>query len=422
MHAESTAPPAAPRPKSRLAARVSAIAFGLLLALGLAEFVLRVVAPGLGAPRLPLAYRADLLDRVAAGQSLYQFDVERGWVNTPGFDGRTEQEDAADASIGLRQIAAYRHNSQGLRADREYAPRPAPGVRRIAAYGDSFTYCWSINFEDCWVRRLDQQLRRTEALDFGVPGYAPDQAWLQYQQGGASWGACGVLIGHLVENINRVVNRFRPFYVPGTGEVFAKPRFILEGDQLRLLPNPARSPEDLKDPAWVERNLGPEDAWFFPNTFAASPLDFLETVRLARTAAYRRGREEGVEWQPSQAERMYRPGTEAFEVLVAVLAGFAEQVRADGATPVVVIFPWRDEIQAAAAGRPKPHAPLLEALERRGIATIDLTDALGEAARRSGLAPLVTIHYRPAGNAVVAAELARRLPRLLEPTCGPAAP
>jgi hypothetical protein len=255
-------------------------------------------------------------------------------------------------------------------------------------------------------------------MNFGVPGYAPDQALLQYQRGGAGFHPCAVLIGHLTENINRIVNRFRPFYVSGSAEPLAKPRFVLEGERLRLLPSPARSPDELRDPSWVERNLGTDDAWYFPHTFATGPFDFLETVRLARTAAYRRQHFEGIEWKPSQAERMYRPGSEAFEVLVAVLEAFAAEVRAAGATPVVVVFPWRDEIEAAAAGRSKTHAPLLEALGRRGVATIDLTDALGQAAREQGVARLVTIHYREAGNNLAASELARRLPGLIAPTCG----
>jgi hypothetical protein len=63
---------------------------------------------------------------------------------------------------------------------------------------------------------------------------------------------------------------------------------------------------------------------------------------------------------------MYRPGTEAFEVLVAVLSAFAAQVRADGAMPIVVVLHPQPEIMAQRDGLPKPHEALLAVLEQRG--------------------------------------------------------
>src|SRR5207248_1478537 len=142
---------------------------------------------------------------------------------------------------------------------------------------------------------------------------------------------------------------------------------------------------------------GAHDAWHFPGTFVANPFDRLETVRLLRTAAYRRARPpdnpDSVEW----AERMYRPGTEAFEVLVRVLAGFAEKVRANGAAPIVVVHPSRAAFVAERDGAPRPHAALLGALQQRDIPTIDLTDPLFGEARRAGLADVVRDHYTPLG-------------------------
>jgi hypothetical protein len=57
-------------------------------------------------------------------------------------------------------------------------------------------------------------------------------------------------------------------------------------------------------------------------------------------------------------------------------------------------------------------------LAQRGIPTIDLTDALGEEARRSELNDVIGAHYLPLGNAVVAHALAEQLPRLTAETCG----
>ena len=393
--------------------RLAAILFGLLLALALAEAGLRLAGPTLAharpslfSPRVPFPYDTAALDDLASGQSAIMLDPELGWVNTPDFDQQGP-------------TVYNRHNHAGLRADREYSPTPAPGVRRIAAYGDSFTYCDDVNLADCWTRRLEERLPNTEVLNFGVVAYGPDQAWLRYQRGGAAWRPCAVLIGHMLENINRVVNRFRPFYLPRDSRSVSKPRFVLDGDGLRLLPNPVRSVEQLKDPGWVEANLGPDDAWYFPGTFVPNPLDRLDLVRLIRSAAYRNVHDQkAMAWGPGTAERLYQPGNEAFEVVVRVLSGFAEQVRADGATPVVLVFPTTGEFRSLRSGGPRPYAALLDALRQRDVPTIDLGDALGEQSRTSAPQDLAARHYTPLGNSVVAHALADRLPALTARTCG----
>jgi hypothetical protein len=312
----------------------------------------------------------------------------------------------------------YRHNAAGLRAEREYAQQPAAGQRRILAYGDSFTYCEEVDIEECWTTGLGEELDRSELINLGVPGYSPDQAWLRHQREGRQLEPCAVLIGSMVENVNRVVNRFRPFYYPETGIPLPKPRYVLDGGRAELLPSPVASLDQLRQPEWVEANLGPRDAWFFPSMFTASPFDQLTTLRLARTASFRHGREGGQEWTPEWAAQMYRPGGEPLEVLVAVLAGFAAEVRGQGATPIVLIFPLRDEITAQRDEAPLTHQPLLDALRQRGIATIDLTEALGQQARRSSIGNLVVDHYRPLANRVIGRTLASRLPRLTAETCG----
>lgn len=313
--------------------------------------------------------------------------------------------------------ATYRHNEAGLRANQEYAPTPPQGVKRLAAYGDSFTYCYEVDFNACWTRQLERLMPDAEVLNFGVPGYGPDQAWLRYQLGGAGWNPCAVLIGSMAENVNRVVNRYRPFYWPHTFEL-AKPRYLLQGDQLTLLPIPTRRAEDLKSARWVEENLGPHDAWYFPGMFVANPLDGLQLVRVTRSAAYRWDRQQRAEWSHAWAERAYRPGGEAFEVLAAELSQFARQVRADGATPVVVFFPSKVEILAELDGRSKAHAPLINTLRQRDVPTLDLTDPLVEEARRSGVDAVVKDHYRPLGNTTVAQALGAQLPDLTRQTCG----
>ena len=394
--------------------RATLIGLGVVVAIVVAELGVRLAGPRLASPaaRLPLDIPPAMVDRFATGQLRLKLDFDLGWRPTPGYDG------VDPGRAGVR----YRHNRDGLRADRDSTATLRAGLRRMSAYGDSFTYCNEVNFEDCWTHRLERLLPSTEVLNFGVSGYGPDQAWLRYQRGGASWQPCAVLIGHMPENINRVVNRFRPFYAPETSSSvpeaslsMPKPRFVMDGDRPKLLPIPTRDVRDLEDPGWVEANLGPYDAWYFPGTLVANPLDRLQSVRLVRTAVYRKESE-----ALFQRTLRYLPGTEAFDVLTAVMTDFAGGVRAAGATPVVLVLPDLSAILAQRDKEPKRHAALLEALAQRGIATIDLTNALGRAARRSAPPGLTEPggHYSPRGNAVVARALAERLPRLTSATCG----
>lgn len=385
--------------------RAGLVAMGLVLGLALAELWLRLAPPIPPQFMLPLPYKHEDLQRIAREETYIRFDATLGWVPTPN-------------SIHEGGGITYRTNRAGLRAEREYSLQPRPERRRLAAFGDSFTYCEEVELADCWTSQLERQWAGSEVLNFGVPGYGPDQAWLRYQSEGSAYQPCAVLIGHLIENINRVVNRFRPFYEPAGGLVLSKPRYLLVGGDLELLPNPVADPEDLDDPLWVEETLGPYDDWYFPGLFVANPLDRFRFVRLSRTVTARRPDYEFTRDWAAQIAQAYRGQGEAFQVTGRVLLEFAREVSRDGATPVVVIFGSEMEIRALREKGEKVYAPLLEWLAREGVATIDLTDELAEQTRRTSLSRVVGNHYTPLGNRVVASTLARRLPELVGGTCG----
>jgi hypothetical protein len=369
----------------------------LVGALIVGEVTLHMV-PGLAASP---SYDIAALDAIVAGDRQVSFDAELGWVSTPYVEGSEKKG------------VTYRHNRDGVRVgdlERSYSSAPVPGVQRLVAYGDSFTYCTTVNMNQCWTKRLEDALPTSEVVNFGVPGYGPDQAWLRYQRERmVGPQSCAVLIGVMIENIDRVVNRFRPFYDGGTGLPLAKPRYLVEQGQPVLLPSPAQSVDNLKNAAWVQANLSPHDYWHTQDRQPGSPM----LLRLVH--AVREG--EGHGWNVRQAYRMYQPGTEPFEVLAAVITGFVDQVRADGASPVVLLFPTDTEIVEQRDRRPKPHQPLLDLLQARGVTVVDLTDSMGQLARTSKLGDLIAAHYRPAGNALVAETLVRQLPTLIAPTC-----
>ena len=238
---------------------------------------------------------------------------------------------------------------------------------------------------------------------------------MRYQRAGRQFGGCAVVIGYFVGDIERVVNRFRPFIHPDDSVVLGKPRFLIDGTNLTLLPNAVTDLRLVRDPVWVERELGPQDAWFYPGTFVKGPLDDSRLVRLVRTAAYQRHRQ-AFQRTPT-GYPLYGEDQEAYRVTRQILLEFAAQVRQDSASPVVLVMPGILDLQLAQAGI-VPYAPLVEQLRAAGAPTIDVTaDLLDELTRSSMDDVFEDTHYSKLGNAVVARALARELPPLIQPTC-----
>jgi len=386
--------------------RLALVVVGLLFGLLFAEVALRIVPPVKAEDLLPLPYDRSGFARIAAGETYIAFDPTLGWTIAP-------------TAVGQSQKGTYRSNGSGLRASREYTQAPPESGPRLAAFGDSFTHCDDVENDECWTAQLESSVPGLEVLNFGVSGYSPDQAWLRYQRDGRAYQPCAVLIGYMIENVNRVVNRFRPFYQPDTGIMLGKPRYQVQNGQLTLLPVPAQQVTDYADPAWVERSLGPNDFWYYPGLFAGSLFDISHSVRLARTELYQR-KFDALRADNDEARDIgwaYAPGSEGLDVAARVLIGFARQVQADGPTPVVLIFGRKSDVIAMRHGEKKVYDPLLQRLDEANVTAIDLTDRLYQASRDGGVDRLIDKHYRPRGNQVVADTLARRLPSMTASTC-----
>lgn len=327
------------------------------------------------------------LELIVTGASKYvAFDADLGWSIVPNGAG------------GL-----YKANSRGLRSSREYTDAPGPGVFRVATYGDSFVHGDDVANDDAWQAQIERLHPGVEMLNFGVGGFGTDQAYLRYRRDGRA-GAPVVVIGVMTENIARLVSRFRPYYFPRSSLPLAKPRFRLTrtgtlevvrppfaaaGEYRRLL--------DLDAPAFRALGVGDD---YYERGFRSSPFDLLATVRLTRMLAYEMSA--GARELQRVRTAAYDPGSEAFDLLVAILTAFARDVHDDGATPMVVVFPRRRDIDGALAGHPKVHQPLLEALQRERLRWLDLTDDVAREAAATGPDALIRVHFTPAGNRLAA--------------------
>lgn len=390
------------RPRSRK----KRIAFALLLALAVWGAAEAVFALGLVAlerwkghtyapEAMPTLYPRQrvIVGATVAGEDGYmQHDPELGWDLVPG---------------GERPGRGYRVNRQGIRADREVDPRPAPGVVRVAVFGDSFTHGSDVANGDTWADRLDAAHPQVEVLNFGVPGYGTDQALLRFRRHAARFAPQVVLLGVMSDNPQRNINTFRPFFESRSGLPFGKPRFAVDGGgELTLRPNPLPRREDyqalLDDPPAVLARVGRHD-FFFQASHARAPLDVLPSVRFFHVVTHARYR------RPQLFRGVYDPRGEAFRVTMGILQAFDREARTAGMLPAVVFLPHGRDLRASRAGEWPIYGSLLAACAEAGLRCLDAGRAFAALPDEVDSRRLIRGHYTPRGNAVVGDWLAAEL-------------
>jgi lysophospholipase L1-like esterase len=334
---------------------------------------------------LSVEYRATVARVVSRQVSYNDYDAKLGWTIVPRGAWRS-----------------YRANAQALRSSREYAEEVPPGILRVAAFGDSFTHGNDLANDLTWPALLEQLDPALEVLNYGVGGYGVDQMLLRYEAEGARFRPRVVLIGFMTDDIGRQLSVFRRFLTPRSPFPFSKPRFVLEGDGLRLVPNPMSRREDyralLEDEPGTLRRLGEHD-FFFQRGYFRGPLDRLPSMRLLK-----------VEWRQLAVGNLYQPGSQAMAVTTRVIDRFVGLIRERGARPLIVILPGGGDIRRFLASHSRGYQPFLSFLDSRGFPYADLVEPLAQAGARD-VATLLspTLHYSPLAARVVATALQPRI-------------
>lgn len=226
-----------------------------------------------------------------------------------------------------------------------YGERPVPrlyGDPFIATFGDSYTHCDQVEHHETWQVFLAERLQR-DVYNFGSGGYGTDQAYLKYLAKLEVLGTPVVIFGINLENISRIVNVYRPFYAPHTGIRLTKPRFLLKGGRLELLPNPIGSVSDLvklKDPEYIE-SLGRHDWWFNSDQLPQLKVPYSAILlnKQMWLQLYYRWRGEGADDRdPRPWENLWKD-RKAVDLMTHILDAFVEKARSEEALPLLVILP-----------------------------------------------------------------------------------
>jgi lysophospholipase L1-like esterase len=172
-------------------------------------------------------------------RQIYEYHPQIGFRFIPNLKARIPHEAGG---------FLIRTNQLGFRSDRDFHPLRNGSKRRMLLFGDSFTAGDGVSNSRRYSDRLEELVPELEVYNFGLPGSGTDQQLLAYQSFALEIEHDLLMIAVLVENIRRVVARYR--YVTGeSGETLCRPKpyFELEDGNLRLrnVPVPRQSlPEE----------------------------------------------------------------------------------------------------------------------------------------------------------------------------------
>jgi len=158
---------------------------------------------------------------------------------------------------------------------------------KISAYGDSFTFCDQVNDDQTWPYYLSK-LTDTQVINWGVGGYGTDQALLRLKQNLPKYRTNIVVLGIFSENINRLMNSYRPFYGGSLGSMRLafKPVLHISEGKLEWLANPlAFQTNSLGDYYRAYDKVRQVDYWYALNQRKAA-VKFPYTLALLQATRY----------------------------------------------------------------------------------------------------------------------------------------
>jgi hypothetical protein len=283
---------------------------------------------------------------------------------------------------------------------------PSDRLPCIAIYGDSFT----LGAADDATYPHDLALALgCPVANHGVGGYGSDQSLMLFEAQRAVDRAPVVVLAHLSENVMRNVNQYQRLLYPASRIRF-KPRFLLDGGDLRWLPIPVQDAADYRAVADDPARFLAHDA------FVDRPRPrFPYTVQLLRwlaTDSYVRARVRGRPWHAGFYAADHSSG--ALPLTVRILSRFAEEARADGRTPVVFLLPMRSDLAWAQRTGRWADQPLVDALAAAAIPFVDAGPGVLARLGDRELDGLFAVdgHPNADGYAVLAAALEDGLARL----------
>jgi hypothetical protein len=356
------------------------------------------------------------------------YDPELGWVRKSNTSG-TESLGSLGALSGHHERAKYNINEFGARRNPGHEDLP----KMISTYGDSFTFCRQVNDDQTWQWYLSR-LTQTNISNFGVGNYGIDQAYLRLKREYGRNKTQIVIMGVVPETIVRILSAYKHYFEYGNTFAF-KPRFILENHFLRLLPNSMDRQEkyfeldkyitEIQGNDYFYKNKFKKDMLIFPyvvsvfrNPFRNIPIIY---CLLLRKIYQKMGKNYDRPWELILKENrkycisLYK-NKDALNLMVAILKEFAAFGREKGFTPVLLLLPYKLDIEYFQREGRGYYQNLLEQASSI-LTTIDLAPYLSSLKDKIYINDFYGGHTNPSGNEAIASVLYEILWRDLIPNC-----
>ena len=309
------------------------------------------------------------------------FDTDLGWVFKP-------------------TTTSIRYTTFDERGARRSLEAPQSVGRWLAAYGDSFTFGEDVADDQTWPAYLSKILG-LPVDNYGVAGYGPDQALLRLERHlKAGRKPAAAILGILSENIARVVNVYRHYYITTSEVMNFKPTLIVNEDKSTWAANPLRKLDNRESLLAAVSAADATDFWATYNEQRPEP-GFPHLISALDTFHYLVFRVR--RWQ--DLWQLDAPRTR----LRGVIDRFVETSTTNGLQPVVLMIPMGLDLRARDNGEDWTYRGLVTQL-REDYAVGDLTviDPLEHdfASARFNLQPFAG-HASPYGNRILAEITAR---------------
>lgn len=331
----------------------------------------------------------EVLQRASGDLSYLIYDASLGWTVGPN----------RRSGNGM-----YVSSAEGLRAQHQGEVLKTPSHKmRIALMGDSYAFGEGVRFEDSWGHLLESNAGGgVQVLNFGVPGYGVDQAYLRFREHALAWKPDVAILAFPRSDLYRTIAVYPFINWPEWDMPFSKPRLVRSKDALVALNVPTIPPDKM-----------------FALT-SVSALPFLEYDLGYRKGDWSHGIADGsyaYRWltsylsPPIDQRNSYTSDEEAIHLNAAVLREFARLAHQQGVAPLVVYYPPRADFSRHARGE---ETDANAVLRLAGVPFVDATRCV-IGVGSADLAYLVgDPHYSPRGNAAVAECVSSELRQVLE--------
>lgn len=366
---------------------VVSIALMLLFAEGLVRFFTQSDPEGLIVGDLRLlprewqevaTYRRRNWDWHASHSGVFLFDSQLGWTVAPNRKGTGEAHEKNFSSA-----EGARAGTEGLR----FGDRPADTT--IALLGNSYVFGMDVDYEDTWGFHLERRLGTdVQVLNFGVPGYGVDQAYLRYLQDVRERRPDIAILGLISHDLIRTTMVYYAVGFPGAAVPGAKPRFSMKNGQLTLLNAPLPLPEAVYSAHAIQHlPFIDYDRAYRPTEWQQHWYEFSYLLRFAVSWCSPCG---GVLASPADNE-------ETVPLNGAILHDFVREATAVGTIPIVVFLPSFTDAGGRLSGKPFLGARILREAQ---VDFVDLTHCIEPVDERERFTS--GWHYTPEANSIVA--------------------